>query len=415
MSLGRLGVIADDLTGACDTALQFAKCGLETLVVKDFQTAPKTSRKVDVIVITTESRGDAPDKAYRKVRKAVGLLKDAGVNRFYKKVDSTLRGNIASELEAMLDELSLEAAVFSPVFPDNRRVMVGGYYLVGGKLLQGRLDVTAPVYVPDLLRRDSKLEVAHLNISKVREGASSLRREIDREAKSGARLIVVDALTYGDLQVIAEAISSEAYRWLPCGSAGLAEAIPEAYGLIRRLGVLVVSGSTNPVSMSQIRFAERTLEVKVLKLDLDAVVDDPMVEVERVSRESRSFLVEGKSVIVSSAVTQSDVIAEASLSSGKLDINELRDRISSVLGAVAIRVLEHSPVSGLVLSGGEVAVKALEALGASRLRVEEEVLPGVPSLRVMDGKFRGLRVVTKAGGFGEESSLVKIIKYLRLR
>jgi len=145
------------------------------------------------------------------------------------------------------------------------------------------------------------------------------------------------------------------------------------------------------------------------------VVDDPMVEVERVSCESRSFLAEGKSVIVSSAVTRSDVIAEASLSSGKLDMNELKDRISSVLGAVAIRVLEHSPVSGLVLSGGEVAVKALEALGASRLRVEEEVLPGVPSLRVMDGKFRGLRVVTKAGGFGEESSLVKIIKYLRLR
>lgn len=412
MSLDKLGVIADDLTGACDTALQFAKCGLETLVVKDFQVIPKTSRKVDVIAITTESRDDTPEKAYRKVRKAVRLLKDVGVNRFYKKVDSTLRGNIASELEAMLDELNLEAAVISPVFPDNHRVMVGGYYLVDGEFLQDRLDVTAPVYVPDLIKRNSKLEVAHLNISKVREGVPNLHREIDRKAKSGAKLIWVDALTYRDLQVIAEAVSNTVDRWLPCGSAGLAEAIPEAYRLIRRLGVLVVSGSTNPISMSQIRFAERTLGVKIVRLDLDAVVNKPIDEIKRVSRESRCILAKGKSVIVSSAVTRSDVIAEDLSPLGKLDI---KDRISSVLGAIAARVLEHSHVSGLVLSGGEVAVKALEALEADRLRVEEEVLPGVPSTRVMNGKFRGLRVVTKAGGFGEENSLVKIIKYLRLR
>ncbi|MCD6529993.1 four-carbon acid sugar kinase family protein [Candidatus Bathyarchaeota archaeon] len=415
MPSDRLGVVADDLTGACDTALQFAKCGLETLVVKDFRSAPKALRKVDVVVVTTESRGDPPERAYRKVREAVKSLKDAGVSLFYKKVDSTLRGNIASELKAMLDELDLEVAVFSPVFPDNHRVMVGGYYLVDGNILQGGLGSFAPIYVPEMVRKNSELDVAHLNISKVREGGLSLRREIGQKAKSGVRIIVIDAVTYGDLQAIAEAVSSETDRWLPCGSAGLAEAIPEAYGLIRRLGVLVVSGSTSPVSMSQIRFAEKTLGVKVIKLDLKAVTERPEVEVERVFRESKVPLAEGIPVIVTSAVAQSDVMDRSRRLPGNLDVSELKGRIASFLGAVARRVLESSRVSGLVLTGGDVAIKALEALDVERLRVEDEVLPGVPSTRVMDGKFRGLRVVTKAGGFGEENSLVKIIKYLRSR
>jgi uncharacterized protein YgbK (DUF1537 family) len=51
-------------------------------------------------------------------------------------------------------------------------------------------------------------------------------------------------------------------------------------------------------------------------------------------------------------------------------------------------------------------------LSSSALRIEEEVLPGIPCSTLADGPFRGVRIITKAGGFGEKDALWKIVRYL---
>jgi uncharacterized protein YgbK (DUF1537 family) len=89
------------------------------------------------------------------------------------------------------------------------------------------------------------------------------------------------------------------------------------------------------------------------------------------------------------------------------------EMIPQALGKAAVRILKKVRLGGLVLTGGDLAMGVCERLSSSALRVEDEVLPGIPSSTLTDGPFRGLRMVTKAGGFGEKDALWRIIQYLR--
>jgi len=87
--------------------------------------------------------------------------------------------------------------------------------------------------------------------------------------------------------------------------------------------------------------------------------------------------------------------------------------IPRALGRVAVHLMKEIRLGGLVLTGGDLAIGICEQLSASALRIEEEVLPGIPCSTLFDGPFKGLRLVTKAGGFGEKEALWGIIQYLR--
>jgi uncharacterized protein YgbK (DUF1537 family) len=87
--------------------------------------------------------------------------------------------------------------------------------------------------------------------------------------------------------------------------------------------------------------------------------------------------------------------------------------IPKVLGRATVHLLGKLRLGGLVLTGGDLAMGVCERLSSSALRIEEEVLPGIPCSTLTDGPFKGLRMVTKAGGFGEKDALWRIIQYLR--
>ena len=123
------GVLADDLTGAMDTGVAFARAGLRTVV--SFGVPPGTSP--DVLVVTTDSRAEGPLVAVRKVKQAARSLAGRYV---YKKIDSTLRGNVGVEIRAALETLNLARAVVSPAFPGSGRTVLGGRLLVNGKPLE---------------------------------------------------------------------------------------------------------------------------------------------------------------------------------------------------------------------------------------------------------------------------------------
>jgi uncharacterized protein YgbK (DUF1537 family) len=87
--------------------------------------------------------------------------------------------------------------------------------------------------------------------------------------------------------------------------------------------------------------------------------------------------------------------------------------IPEALGKVTARILRQKRLGGLVLTGGDLAMGVCKRLSASALRIEEEVLPGIPCSTLTDGPFQGLRLVTKAGGFGEKDALWRITQFLR--
>lgn len=105
-----IGIIADDLTGADDTALQFHLRGANTQILLDSSIMPENKASTQVWAIPTETRNCDAHSAYERVKQATKILsEELNVEYFYKKMDSTIRGNIAVEALAMLDALEWDA------------------------------------------------------------------------------------------------------------------------------------------------------------------------------------------------------------------------------------------------------------------------------------------------------------------
>jgi uncharacterized protein YgbK (DUF1537 family) len=62
----------------------------------------------------------------------------------------------------------------------------------------------------------------------------------------------------------------------------------------------------------------------------------------------------------------------------------------------------------LLLAGGETAVSVCGTLEATGFRLDGEVEPGLARGALLDGPFAGLAIVTKAGGFGDPDTLVRV-------
>lgn len=128
-----VGIVADDLTGANDTALQFKLNGADTNILLDTEVINNNSDLSQAWAISTESRNVSLQDAFEKVKESTQLLVDKiNPDFFYKKIDSTVRGNIAVEVLSMLEVLGWDSAVIMPAFPQEGRITVGGYHLLRG-------------------------------------------------------------------------------------------------------------------------------------------------------------------------------------------------------------------------------------------------------------------------------------------
>ena len=103
-----IGVVADDITGANDIGIMFAKWGYLTQVYHHAHSERLYRPEVEVCIIDTNSRLDSPELAYEKVFAATKALDGLGCKQFHNKTCSVFRGNIGAEFDAMLDVLGQE-------------------------------------------------------------------------------------------------------------------------------------------------------------------------------------------------------------------------------------------------------------------------------------------------------------------
>ncbi len=418
-SLAKLGVIADDLTGANDTGVQFSKQGLKTIVLVHADSLVELSKQADVIVLDTESRALTKQDAYERVKEAANLLVEAKISIIYKKIDSTLKGNIGSEIDAVMDATGINPAIVVSAFPANNRVTVGGYQLVN-QIPLGRTeaakDPVTPVtesHVPTIIAAQSKRQVGHIDLRTIMD-IDLLKATLAEKVGKGKEIIVFDAIAQNDLKIIAKSLAQLGLHKLTCGPAGLAEEMPEALGLIAGSPVIVISGSLSEVNMRQISNASKS-GIIVLNIDSGKIIDiEAAQEIKKICEETKTIIKTGKDVIISSALTKNRVIKD--LEKGKtlgLSSAEVGKIISSALGKIANEVSKIPNISGLVLTGGTIAIRTLEAMNSFGTEVDDEVSPGIPSAIVRGGPRSGLRIVTKAGAFGDEEAITRSIKYLK--
>jgi len=407
-----LAIIADDLTGACDVGAQFAKQGFSTSVLlgsRRLETLRNASN--ELLVFDTETRNGSAKRAASRIRSLSFACKRAGIPLGYKKIDSTVRGNLGAELDSILNIFQRLAIVVSPAYPEYGRTVVNGTLLVNGEPIdrtEFANDPMSPVgssNLKDLVHLQTDRSVDFIYLATVRKGPAKIAVAVRRSMRAGTRILCVDAKNRRDLWDIAHACSLVGA--IPCGSAGLAGEVAAAMEVPRRR-TMVVSASVNSATMSELRAVGSSIPLIKARAEALIASKDRQNEIRRIRNRVRAVLHSHNSVVVCSAV-------------GKADLRKMwprnrtstsRDPIAAGLADAVSPIILDEDVRGILVTGGEMASALFARINAKELTVEAEILPGIAVCDVTSGRAAGLKVITKAGGFGMRGSMIRLVRYL---
>lgn len=412
-------VVADDLTGAMDTSQGFAARGYATTVVANPEAEMDAIEEdAAVLGINTDSRYDDEEDAINAVFKAIEAISAQIV---YKKVDSTLRGNFAAEVDAALAASGAELALVAPAFPSAGRTTKDGvHYVKEMPVAETEYgdDKKGPVSssITELFTSVDR-PIKNISLSTVDAGsdevAATLADTVERSDR--APIVICNALEDNHLATAAEA--ADDLDALYVGSAGLAEHITvsgadsDSYSppQLSAGATMGVAGSVSETTLTQL---DHVSDDVVIQVDGTGLLEgnDSDDAVERTVRRLR----EGRSVVLTAATDDEDV--EQTLAAGReqgLASSEIRDRVAAGLAAAATDVLQEETPSGLLLTGGDISVAVIRELGATAVTLTgEEVEAGIPIGTFADGSTAGMPLVTKAGGFGSEETIVNCLDVL---
>ncbi len=423
-----IGIIADDLTGANDTALQFHLRGSNTQILLDYEGHLQNLKNAQTWAISTETRNVEPNIAYNKVKSATKTFIDKlSLEFFYKKIDSTLRGNIAVETLAMLEVLNWNAAVIVPAFPSEGRITVGGYHLLKGVPIERTelaRDVHSPIFeshVPTLLESqlddESKELIGLVELSTIMNGAGPILFKINELIEQGKKLIVTDAVSTTDIEQIVLAINKSDYNILPTGSAACAQVfgniwLPEMKHqhiskTIPELPKLIVSGSATQITENQIKKLSDSDDFDntyFINLDLKTILSGVNKElIDRVVNNlgQKNIVVVNTSYLIKDFDGFSDECLNAGLTKPKL-----ASQITDFLAELTKIVVSKRDVI-LITLGGETSYKCCSAIDSLQLQLVDEVAPSI----ALSIDHKAQWIVAKSGNLGTSNTLIDILKY----
>lgn len=439
------GVIADDLTGAMDAGMQMLDKGRIKVTIshEGFQ---DITDDTDFVVVNTQTRNGCSNEAYSITKDAASQLLHKGCNVIYKKIDSTLRGHIGIEIKALIDCEQFDCCIVAPALPYNNRITIDGIHIVDGVKISDTefaKDPFAPVKdsaISSVIREKYNTHTVNLNLNLIREGSQALCEEINRQVKSGVKVLIADAVEESDLMIIAQSVRLYQGRIVLCGSAGLFKYFDFAYDIKKNnktsykstgtlcddKHVLAVSGSCANASRKQIEYASIFRDdVKVVKFDTLSLINEEF-------NDTRMSDTAGKMYDIRSAIAKKilycfergyDValdIAEAYMyeilahfGDNRYKLNYIRLLVSESIAELTQYVLSSKIVGALVIFGGDTAFWILKRLGVKGIEIRGEIEPYIPYGILLGGEFDSLPVVTKAGSFGKEDTLCRIFGKLR--
>jgi uncharacterized protein YgbK (DUF1537 family) len=390
-------IIADDFTGANDTGVQIRKRGIQTRVLLDASGIRDDGTSV---VLDTESRNIAGKSAYELVWNQIRNIPWDNWQNIIKKVDSTLRGNIAWELKAMDESYKPDCIVFAPAFPEIGRTTIGGIHRLEGK----------PITQTEIAR-DPKKPVTEDRICGIlREVYSEAVEEWDlRRLRSGqvigteARLHCFDAETPSDMRLIVETVLAWKKRVLWTGSAGIANTLLSVQFPAKP--VLGVVGSVSEKSREQLMYCEAKGKT-IIKLDIAALITTNNIA--RYVKKCLELIQEGKDLILSSAYSRDDYeqavkTGEANGMSAEAVSDFTRRTLAKLVSAIAQEA--GKSLGGFFLTGGDTAIGLIHETGAFGSTIDTEVVLGVPMMHIDGGSLAGRTIITKAGAFGVQDTI----------
>lgn len=406
-------IIADDLTGAADCAIAFAKHGLESVVAWEKHIS---AGAVQVLSVDAATRRLPPAQAAKLQVDVLAAHYRPGL-RLYKKIDSTVRGQPAAELAALLayvparSEGRSRIAIIAPAFPGTGRVTVNGSIVVQGVPLEqtplwAREHTYASANLVEILG-SAGLSAEVLPLDDLGHDPEKVLARLLSARSRGLSAIVCDAKTEADLEAVAEGSLLIADDVIWVGSAGLAAALATVETgsakpaktpplMPGHKNVLVVVGTLAEASRLQAKTLVESGLVRHLLISPDALFDGPSSPLwQQKSKELARLFAAHQDILL-----ELEKAPNPDLSRGDVLSERLAAFVESAGNAFA----------GLVATGGDTVNALLTKLGVHGIRLLDEVETGV-ALGITVGAV-SIPLVTKAGAFGDAQSLRRCLERL---
>lgn len=357
-------IVADDLTGACDSGVAFLASGRGVRVVLDCVSSDALELQrlypESVLSFTTESRHRTEAEATERVAKTlIPFLSEGGRVLYFKKIDSAARGHVGAEVMAALESSHAAIALVTPAFPYAGRTVDCGVLKIH--------DAAGQHTTVSLRSLFPGVEDPHIGILPAGNEAA-LAQGLRQAISKGVRVLLCDAQLQEDLERLASVAISQHKPVLWAGSAGLARALAAVIPASDKASftpsaptngrTFLFVGTDHPVTLLQVSHLEAQL------------IDPALRSIHRVDSQSPE---------------------------------KIRDAFSL------------APTAALVLTGGDTAAFVLRALNASSIVLSGEVSPGIPWGTIQGGLADGCTVITKSGGFGAPDALARVFDFCHRR
>lgn len=415
----RIGVIADDFTGATDIAGFLVSAGLRTAQLNSPEKAPE-NLDADAVVISLKTRSIPAPEAVEQSLHACRILQELGAEQIIFKYcstfDSTAEGNIGPVTDALLDELGQDFTVVVPALPVNGRTVYRSTLFVHHQPLHesGMKDhPVTPMTDSNLIRlmeAQSRGTAGPVPYEAVEEGPEAVRSALEAARAQGARYAVVDTLDHRHLDTIGQVVTG--MRLLTGGSgigSGLARALTGRAGSAAEEtpaqdwdftpgAAVVISGSASQMTNRQVERYARSAPGTAL--DLARVIEGPQAYLTELAAWVHQESGAGSSTApMVYATAAPEKVRQWQQEYGA---ERLSAAIEDFFGRLAARLREQG-VTRFIVAGGETSGAVTQALGVDGFEVGPQIAPGVPWTRSLEeDPQRRIDLALKSGNFGDE-------------
>ena len=407
----KLGVIADDFTGATDIAGFLVKNGLKTVQLNG---VPRDGVSVDAdaVVVSLKSRSCAPEKAVHDSLAALQWLKNHHSEQFFFKYcstfDSTSKGNIGPVTDALLDALGEDFTVICPVLPVNGRTIYCGYLFVNGVPLSEsgmRHHPVTPMTDSNIMRvMESQSEGRCGNVPSqiIDKGIAAVKNCLQQLRQSGFRYAVLDALNDKHIEILGKAVADMKFVTGGSGLAdGMARAWTDLHGDVEQAeaagqplegATVVLSGSCSQMTNAQVAKYRET--APALAVDVGRAVSDANYFSELVEWVKQNSNQKYAPLIYATVMPEELSNTQASFGA------ETASQAIETLFAKIAKTLESQGYRRFIIAGGETSGAVTQALAIEGFKIGPQIAPGVPWVRSIG---KSLSLALKSGNFGDEN------------
>lgn len=407
-------VIADDLTGANDAGVHFLSDSEEVEVIIDAGNFidQNINHSVDTLVINTGTRNVSPEDASIRIKHYLDRYLQYNPTEIYKKIDSTFRGNVGTEIDAVMLKSNFKLACVAPAVPRNGRTTVDGICYVHGVPLtetEFAIDPFSPVEssnAMEIIKSQTTRKVGVLSLQTLRKNAHEAIGSLRSLVEDGYEIIIVDSETKEDLLQAYKLFNHLEEKVLYVGAAGFFHAISTPQTIIPEvtfkngLKTLFITGSMMEISRKQSEWlVEKGYVNKSFVVVSKNAIENEEAEVSRIAQGV-------------STVFEHEQIALIHTDRDSTEVSHSAIKVGHTISKIVLEVLKNTQIDVLVVTGGETALTILSLLDIHSLHLIYEPLPAVPVSLLSVPANGDLLFVSKAGSYGEIDVFEGILGYL---